>query len=163
MSDYTVYIKLPPYLRQWFVHDFGGTEPVTLTKNCIEWEILRVYLTKTPANYTEPHHDDTYVSIQLPYFRGHDPRTYNHLNQGTRVILIHCITNRFRVELWADLVNLQNYNLRIDMLLEEWMRQHGITIDDTNFQTVKQIFARMRKLNLNKKYRNKSSTSEVKI
>lgn len=36
MSEYCVYQKIPSYLRQWFVHRHGGSNPVNLIRGSID-------------------------------------------------------------------------------------------------------------------------------
>ena len=40
MSDYHIYLKMPSYLRQWFVHRHSGSEPVRLHNGCIESKLI---------------------------------------------------------------------------------------------------------------------------
>ena len=41
MSDYCIYLKLPSYLRQWFIHRHSGEEPVNLRRGSIESKMLQ--------------------------------------------------------------------------------------------------------------------------
>ena len=40
MSEYCVYLKMPSYLRQWFIHQHGGSEPVKLNRFSPESDLL---------------------------------------------------------------------------------------------------------------------------
>ena len=41
MSDFCVYLKMPSYLRQWFIHRHGGSHPVELIRDSIESKLLQ--------------------------------------------------------------------------------------------------------------------------
>ena len=41
MSEYCVYLKMPSYLRQWFIHRHGGNNPVQLIQGSIESKVLQ--------------------------------------------------------------------------------------------------------------------------
>ena len=41
MSEYCVYLKMPSYLRQWFIHRHGGNNPVNLIRGSIESKLLQ--------------------------------------------------------------------------------------------------------------------------
>lgn len=47
MEPVLVYLKLEPYLAQWFVNEMGG-EPVQLPKRSAEADILEYFLKPTP-------------------------------------------------------------------------------------------------------------------
>ena len=50
MSDYHIYIKMPSYLRQWFVHRHSGTEPVRLRNGSIESKLIKLAVVKPPVS-----------------------------------------------------------------------------------------------------------------
>ena len=49
MSEYCVYLKMPSYLRQWFIHRHGGSNPVNLIRGSIESKLLQRATVPLPA------------------------------------------------------------------------------------------------------------------
>lgn len=54
MSDYLVYIKMPSYLRQWFVHRHSGSEPVVLRQGSIESKLIKLAQSRQPDDFFPP-------------------------------------------------------------------------------------------------------------
>ena len=46
-----IYLKMEPYLRQWFIHENGGVEPVRLRRGTPESNIFQAF---TTPNITIP-------------------------------------------------------------------------------------------------------------
>ena len=72
---------MPSYLRQWFVHQHGGGEPVKLNRCSPESDLLRMSTIRMPENILPPRQQDDEVAICIPYYKSHDPRTYNYLSK----------------------------------------------------------------------------------
>ena len=144
---YTVFLKLDPYLAQWFQHECGGEYPIRLKRGSIEADLLACYLKPQPK-------DEGYVpqlrplegevEVVLPCFKRKDIRTYNYLPPRAAIVLQECIRNRFRVALWKDLHTVGNVVKRTDITISAWMKEHGITDDDRNWNTIAKILQRKR-------------------
>ena len=80
----------------------------------------------------------------IPCFKHKDIRTYNYLSERAEICLHACIRNRFKVALWKDLHTVGNVVKRTDITISEWMAAHGITDDDTNWNTIAKILQRKR-------------------
>ena len=50
MSDYHIYIKMPSYLRQWFIHRHSGTDPVRLNNGSIESKLIKLAIVRPPES-----------------------------------------------------------------------------------------------------------------
>ena len=48
MSDFHIYIKMPSYLRQWFIHRHSGTDPVPLNNGSIESKLIKQAVVRPP-------------------------------------------------------------------------------------------------------------------
>ena len=88
MSDYHIYIKMPSYLRQWFVHRHSGTEPVRLRNGSIESKLIKLAVVKPPVSAIPTRQREDEVAICIPYSKTRDPRIYNHITDtGKRALL----------------------------------------------------------------------------
>lgn len=145
MSDYHVYIKLPSYLRQWFIHRHGGNEPVRLTNGCIESKLLKLALTKQPPGgfFHSPQKDE--VAICIPYSKPLDPRTYNHITDTGKRALVANIKNSFDVDCWNFLHDFGVIGRQQKDLIYLFMEQRGITEDGSCWDSIAKNYQRLRK------------------
>lgn len=144
---YTVFITLEPYLAQWLRHEAGGEEPIELKRGSIESDVLAVMLKpqpKDPDYVPQLKPKEGQVEIKLPCFKHIDIRTYNYLTPRAELALHEIIKHRFVVALWKDLYTIGNLSRRIDLCINEWMEEHGIEVDDRNWNTIAKIYQRKR-------------------
>lgn len=142
----TLYLDLPKYLREWFINEFGGSEPVVLPHGSQESDILEVFLTTPPKNAAPDLPRPGAVAIKIPVFRGKDPAYYHHLPARARRLLMKNIYTRFRVQMWTEMHTLKNIDIPITDLVYAWMEKHGIDDDPTSWETIRQMYFRKRKL-----------------
>ena len=140
-SEFYVYLKTPDYLAQWINHTFGY--PAVLLKDSPESRVLNEALVKTPHNHRPDTGDDHNVMIQVPFFKGKNPEVYNYLHKSGK----KAIEESFRTLLIRNLVEevgaIENCNVTIATLIYMWMEKHGI--DEKHWDTVSQIYYRLRK------------------
>lgn len=146
MSQILLYLHLEPYLAEWFVHENGGTNPISLPRGSSESDLLERFLTTpVPGRPGEVAPDDANVVIALPTFRDKDPRYYNYLPPKARKTIERNIYVRFRCEMWQELHTLDNVDAPISDLIYSWMENHGISDDPKNWETIRQMYYRKRK------------------
>lgn len=100
------------------------------------------------------------VPVVIPCFRDKPPSTYNHLPQKARHTLKEAIRNRFLIELWTDLHRFGHIGKRRDHLIMAWMEAHGITVDDTNYNTLAKIYQRQHRAYLERERRQKTEAAK---
>ena len=66
MSEYCVYLKMPSYLRQWFIHRHGGNEPVSLIRGSIESKLLQRATIPQPSGVLPARQQEDEAAICLP-------------------------------------------------------------------------------------------------
>ena len=103
MSDYHIYIKMPSYLRQWFVHRHSGTEPVRLRNGSIESKLIKLAVVKPPVSAIPTRQREDEVAICIPYSKTRDPRIYNHITDTGKRALLENVKNSFDVDCWTFL------------------------------------------------------------
>ncbi len=144
MSEYCVYLKMPSYLRQWFVHQHGGGEPVKLNRCSPESDLLRMSTIRMPENILPPRQQDDEVAICIPYYKSHDPRTYNYLSKQGKEALLEMIRGNFRVDLWRYLHTFDKYGQELKQLTLLFMELRGIREDGSCYDSISKIYQRQR-------------------
>ncbi len=153
MSQICIYIELDPYLRQWFVHDFGGNEPVELRRDSVESKILETYLAKQPPDcIPQTRGSEGQVAIYIPTFRYRPAEYYNYLPKQAMTALLNSIRNRFDIALWNDLHTFGKIGRRQDNLIYAWMEKHGIELTEANWNAIAKRYQRQRNKYLNRIY-----------
>lgn len=141
-----IYLKMPKYLAQWCLHDFGDEQGVVhFPRGSAEHDVLELSLSTLPKGAEPQLRQPDEIAIELPVFKTKPLPFYCYLNDHGRRLLLHIISVRFRVLLWDDLYNIERLQLPITDVIYDWMSRHGIDDDESNWETIRQIFFRMRK------------------
>lgn len=144
MSDFTIAIKLTPYLREWFIHENGGHYPVKLIKNSTESTIVEYFLKERPTDAKSV--EDANCLIYIPTYKNLDVRKFNYLAPKAVNALESAILNRFKIQMWKELHKLENCYVDIGNAICAYMEDHGISgvRGDTNWESIRQMYYRMR-------------------
>lgn len=144
MSDVIVYFDFETYLAQWFVNDHGGTLPVKLRRGCPDSNLLYMLLSKRPTGGRKDEPREGAVPVILPYYSSKDIHYCNWLSEEARARFYKHVRTRFLVELWDDLHKCGYIGMQKQMLIYDWMKQHGIEETETNYFAVQKIYQRLR-------------------
>lgn len=161
MSEICIYIKMPSYLRQWLIHRHGGSEPVQLVRGSAESDFLKKSTTKLPDGFLPPRKQEDELAICIPYYKSHDPRTYNYLSPNGKNLLLEMLKNDFKVDLWEYLHDIDRCGSELNGLIYQFMELNGIKEDGTSSDTIKKIYQRKKnsyKTALNRKSKKKIPT-----
>ena len=145
MSEYCIYLKMPSYLRQWFIHRHGGGDPVNLIRGSIESKLLQRATVKQPHGIIPPRQQEGEVAINIPYSKSHDPRTYNYITETGKRALVSCIKDDFDMDLWRYLSDFGKIGKQQKDLIYLFMEQRGIKEDDSCWDSIAKIYQRLRK------------------
>lgn len=146
----TLYIPMKKYLAEWLIHKHGGHLPININKCSPEALILERNLRPQPryeGYVPQVSAAEDEVSIEVPCFKHHDPRIYSYLPARGVKAFRECIRVAFVIELWRDLYTIGNVTKRTDVAIKDWMKEHGITFNDTNYNTIIKIVQRQRVAN----------------
>ena len=141
MSDYVVYLEAPEYLAQWISHTFGN--PAILVKDSPESRILNECLIKTPKSCQPDTGENANVTIEIPFFKGKDPRVYNYLHDTGKNAVLESFRTLFVKNMMEELSQLDRGHVKIVTLIYMFMEKHGI--DQQHWYVVSQIYYRLRK------------------
>lgn len=143
MSDIILYLECEDYLRQWIVHECGGTVPVRLKKGSPESIFLEMALQNKAVSSGADFRSPSSLAIVIPEFRHKPPQFYNHLSQKSRNALLKILRRRFDLALWSDLMKLTEFFSRKDELIASWAEAHGIEDSEKNILAVTKRLQRL--------------------
>jgi len=175
MSEYCIYVSLPPYLAQWYAHhcrehhfiNSGVTcenawsldEPIVPIKDSYVSLVLKHYLCRQPSPEQvkkddaarKPRATDIKMAIALPYFKEKDPRVYNYIGPRVERILQDAIRESFKIDLWEELYEFEKIeDFQIDELIYGYMENHHIADDGSNWDSIAKLYQRMKKTEIQK-------------
>lgn len=159
MERLCLYLKLPPYLAEWYANEcreiahrdsdtvsnepYRPLTPVPVPRGSQESRILQCFLKKQPKTPArEP--EDANLALIIPYFRDRDPLYYNYLGTHARQQLADAIRTRFQVQLWEELHTFPNALSRQDHSIYAFMEAHAIACTETNWNAIAKIYQRQR-------------------
>ena len=145
MSNYCIYLKMPSYLRQWFIHRHGGSDPVQLIRGSIESKLLQRATVKMPDGVMPPRQQEGEVANNIPYSKSHDPRIYNYITETGKRALIQRIKEDFDIDVWEYLHDFGKVGTQQKDLIYLFMEQRGIKEDGTCWDAIAKIYQRLRK------------------
>lgn len=157
MSEYTINIEAPEYLRQWLIYENDGVQPIVLPKLSTENHILEMCLIKTPPNAIPDLPTETSVAIAIPYFKYKHPKTYHYLPRKSKELLCKYIRQRFSYLLWTDLHRYGWIGRSKQDLLYSWMDAHGIERTEKNWNALAKLCQRNHKNYLERRRRARNS------
>lgn len=161
MADtFYIYLELEPWLRQWFLHENGGSAPVKLSKYTVEHRVFDTFLQKRPAGVPPEHPTDTSVAIVVPQLKYRPVASYNYLPKSALRQLCALIRNRFILKLWADLHHFGSIGKKRADLLYTWMEANGIDNTEANWNAIAKIYQRQYYNYYYRKYRSAAKKSK---
>jgi hypothetical protein len=145
MSDFCVYLKMPSYLRQWFIHRHGGSHPVSLIRGSIESKLLQRATIPQPEGVLPPRQQEDEVAVCIPYSKSRDPRTYNYITETGKRALLARIKDDFDIDVWDYLHDFGKIGKQQKDLICLFMEQRGIKEDGSCWDSIAKIYQRLRK------------------
>ena len=146
MSQFTLYIKAPAYLDQWLRHQYWdeASGRVVFQRGSAPQAVLYSLLRQPPKGYVEKP-DPTLLPVEVPSFKGVNPATRNYLSESGRAALISACKKLFRSMMILELGELFGHDVQITDIIYDFMDKHGIERTETNWETIRQMYLRMRK------------------
>lgn len=161
MSEVITYIRMPSYLRQWFIHRHGGLLPVSLKRGSIESKLLQRAATLPPDGYIPAPRQEDEVAVCLPSTKFHDPRTYSYVSPRGKAAIVSLIKNDFDIDCWEFLHDFGKIGQQQKDLIYLFMEQRGIREDGSTWDAIAKIYQRLRKNYLTKMSKKYSTTSRA--
>lgn len=152
MSKIIVYIAPPAYLEQWLRHEFWDAEA-----NCVRFPrgsapavVLMTSLRSTPTGYFADNSEGS-LPIAVPTIKGINPSDLCYLPDTGKTAVVSTCKRVFQANLYNELHLLFAHDVQITDIIYDFMDRHGIDCNERNWETIRQMYARMRKKNLTAK------------
>lgn len=146
MSQFSVYIKAPDYIAQWLRHDYWDDETgrVSFPRGSAPRAVLQSLLRPQPKGWLQ---GDTsgMLRVEVPSFKGINPATFNYLSVDGQLALVAACKSLFKSVLFLELSPLFSHDVQITDVIYDFMDRHGIERDERNWETIRQMYFRMRK------------------
>lgn len=146
MSQFSLYIKAPEYLDQWLRNDFWDKESrrVVFPRGSAPRAVLMSLLRKAPHKHSEAP-DPALLPVEVPSFKGINAATFNYLSDSGRAALLSACKKLFQATLFNELHVLFDHDVQITDIIYDFMDRHGIDRTEKNWETIRQMYSRMRK------------------
>lgn len=146
MSQFSVYINPPDYLAQWLRNEYWDEESgrIVFPRGSAPRAILQSLLRRAPRDF---HQSDCsgMLPVEVPTFKGINPATFNYLSPAGQTALISTCKKLFRTALVDELYILFDHDVQITDVIYDFMDKHGIEPTERNWETIRQMYSRMRK------------------
>lgn len=146
MSQFSLFVKAPDYLAQWLRHDYWDEETgrVVFPQGSAPRAVLQSLLRRQPRGWVQG--DTTgLLRVEVPSFKGINPATYNYLSADGQSALVSACKVLFKSVLFLELSPLFPHEVQITDIVYDFMDRHGIERDPKNWETIRQMYFRMRK------------------
>ncbi len=145
MSSYSIFLKVPSYLDQWLRHDYWNptTGRVEFERGSNAHAILSRFLRREPAGY-ERGDVDGLLPVEVPTFKGMNPDQHNYLIVEGQKALVSAIKRNFKALLDKELSVFYTQDVVITDIIYAFMAKHGIENTERNWETIRQMFKRLR-------------------
>lgn len=151
MSQFSVFIQAPDYLHQWLRHDFWdeASGRVVFPHGSAPRAVLQSLLRQPPKGWTQ---GDTsgLLRIEVPSFKGINAAKFNYLSADGQSALISACKSLFKAQLHLELSPLFGHDVQITDVIYDFMDRHGIERHERNWETIRQMYLRMRKKTFNR-------------
>lgn len=148
MSQFTVSLSLPSYLDQWLRNEYWDAEEsrVVFPRGSAPRAVLYTVLRRAPRGWRpDPGIDG--LPIEVPTFKGLNPATHNWLSPAGQRALAGACKKLFQTNLFNELSPLFDHDVCITDVIFDFMDRHGIEPNEKNWETIRQMYSRMRKKN----------------
>lgn len=128
MSEFVIYLKLKPFLRQYLIHHYGN--PVRFDDHSVTNSRIVSVLQRLPPMYTreEPEGPDT-VAVCIPYSKQKDPVCWNYVSERGRKFIVEHIEAVFLDNLWKEMSEMCGDDTKLQSAAFAWCEMHGIDLD----------------------------------
>ena len=158
MSNFNVYVKLPPFVSQFLIHSLGN--PVVFPPSSVENSTIRTFISRLPEGRQPDVAADDLTAIAIPDSKSKPADQYNYLAPRGKAALAECCDYLFNRCLWTELGDMSSVGCKTLTAIYAWCENHGISIDYAD--TIRQRYYRIRDsyakqgIDLMKKTRNKT-------
>ena len=147
MSQFNIYLKTPDYLSDWLRREMWNEDEqrIVFPRNSAEWIVLSLFIGKRPATAPIDVAADGLLPVKVPTLPGKNPAVFNYLSDSGKLAIINTIKRRFKKMMWDELHVIKPDEVQITDIIYAFMEKHGIGNNEKNWETIRQMYFRMRK------------------
>ena len=127
MSDFVIYLKLKPFIRQYLVHHFG--DPVRFGDHSVANARINSVLQRRRDDIPPETGGEGMTAICIPYSKQKDPATFNYVSASGKKLITDHIDSIFLVNLWNEMSMMCGDDTKLQSAAYAWCEMHGIDID----------------------------------
>lgn len=126
-TEFFVYLKLKPYVRQWLTAIYG--EPVRFNAHSLENNELMRWLIPVPDGCMPLTKEPGTTAIVIPDSKKKKPLEYNYLTKEARDCIVSMLNNNFDSDMKHSVRHSMHNGSSKVMALRAWMKEHKIDKD----------------------------------
>lgn len=127
MSEFVVYIKLKPFIRQYLINSFG--DPVRFDDHSVTNARIVSVLQRRPVNCTPDTAAEGLTAICIPYSKQKDPASFNYVSNSGKKLIEEHLEAIFLANLWNEMSQMCGDDTKLQSAAYAWCEMHGIDID----------------------------------
>lgn len=149
MSQYCIYLKVPPYLDQWLRHDYWNpdTGRVEFERGSNTHSIMSRFLRRQPKHFV-PGDVSGLLPVEVPTFKGMNPDQHNYLGLDGQKALVSAIKRNFKTLIDKELSVFYSLDVSITDIIYAFMEDHCIEKTERNWEAIRQMYYRQREKNI---------------
>lgn len=127
MSDFVLYLKLKPFIRQYLINSFGN--PVKFDDRSVTNARIVSVLQRRPANSAPETAADGLTAICIPYSKQKDPACFNYVSHHGKKLIEEHFEALFLTNLWNEMSQMCGDDTKLQSAAYAWCEMHGIDLD----------------------------------
>lgn len=141
MSNFVIYLKLKPYVRQYLEHHYGI--PVQFDDHSVTNARIVSVLMKRPKDVSPDTAAPDLTPVCIPYSKQKEPSSWNYVTERGKQFIIEHIEAVFMDNLWKEMSQMCGDDSKLQSAAYAWCEMHGINIDYAD--TIRMRFYREKK------------------
>lgn len=127
MSNFVLYLKLKPFIRQYLVNSYGN--PVRFDDHSVTNARIVSVLQRRPASATPDTEGEGMTAICIPYSKQKDPASFNYVSSFGKKLIVEHIEAVFKINLWNEMSQMCSDDTKLQSAAYAWCEMHGISIE----------------------------------
>ena len=127
MSQFVIYLRLKPFLRQFLVHHYG--DPVRFDDHSVSNARIVSVLQRRPAGALPETAGDGLTAVCIPFSKQKDPAGWNYVSDHGKAFIVDHLESVFLMTLWNEMSQMCGEDSKLQSAAYAWCEMHGIDID----------------------------------
>ena len=127
MSQFVIYLKLKPFIRQYLVNAFG--DPVRFDDRSVTNARIVSVLQRRKDSAVPETAAEGLTAVCIPYSKQKDPSSFNYVSSMGKKMIIEHIESIFLANLWNEMSQMCGDDTKLQSAAYAWCEMHGIDID----------------------------------